>query len=221
MKPNAINYLSLARKARRIEVGEEPVGACARSGHARLVLVASDAPDNTVRRARNFVAGTEQQMIVAPFTKDEMGAALGRTSVALAAMTDPAMALAFLQALEDPKRYGKAMEDLTNRTKRVKQHQQEEKAHERNLRQGKKRQEPAPKALEQKEPRKEEPRKEERKPFHGERNPEAKKEFGKRFSGKSAVPMRKSGTQGPRQNRFTTRGAVGRKTGRKTHGGAE
>lgn len=221
MKPNAINYLSLARKARRIEVGEEPVGACARSGHARLVLVASDAPDNTVRRARNFVAGTEQQMIVAPFTKDEMGAALGRTSVALAAMTDPAMALAFLQALEDPKRYGKAMEDLTNRTKRVKQHQQEEKAHERNLRQGKKRQEPAPKAPEQKEPRTEEPRKEEHKPFRTERNPEAGKKFEKRFSGKPAVPMRKSETQGPRQNRFTTRGAVGRKTGRKTHGGAE
>lgn len=145
MKPNAINYLSLARKAGRIEVGEEPVGACTRSGHARLVLVAGDAPENTLRRARNFVAGTDQQLAILPFTKDEMGAALGRTSVALAAMTDPAMALAFLQALEDPKRYGRAIEDLTDRSKRVRQHRLEEKAHERNVRNGVKRREPDPK----------------------------------------------------------------------------
>lgn len=141
MNPNAIRYLSLARKAGRIEVGEEPAGACARAGHARLLVVAGDAPENTVRRARNFVAGTEQQMVVLPFTKDEMGAALGRTSVALAAMTDPSMALAFLQALEDPKKYADAIADLTDRSRRAKLHQQEEKAHERNVRTGKKRQE--------------------------------------------------------------------------------
>lgn len=137
MKPNAINYLSLARKARRIEVGEEPTGAAARAGHARLVLVAKDAPDSTRRRAKSFVAGTGQQMAIVPFTKEELGAALGRSVVALAAITDPAMALAFLQALEDPQTYGPAIEDLQVRTQRVRQHQQEEKAHLRNLRTGK------------------------------------------------------------------------------------
>lgn len=137
MKPNAINYLSLARKAGRIEVGEEPVGAAARAGHARLVLVASDAPDNTHRRARNFVAGTDQQMVVLPFTKEEMGIALGRSVVALAAMTDPAMALAFLNALEDPQKYGQAVGQLTLKADRMRQHQREQKAHERNVRTGK------------------------------------------------------------------------------------
>ena len=38
----ALNYLSLGRKAGRIELGEEPVGAAARAKKARLVLVASE-----------------------------------------------------------------------------------------------------------------------------------------------------------------------------------
>lgn len=137
MNPNAINYLSLARKAGRIEVGEEPVGAAARSGHARLVLVASDAPDNTRRRAKNFVTGTDQQMVVLPFTKEEMGAALGRTVVALATMTDPAMALAFLKSLGEEKQYAEVVEQLTIKADRMRRHQQELKAHEKNIRTGK------------------------------------------------------------------------------------
>ena len=39
MKANAINYLSLARKAGRIEVGEEPTAAAARANHARLLVI--------------------------------------------------------------------------------------------------------------------------------------------------------------------------------------
>ena len=142
MKPNAINYLSLARKAGRIEIGEESTGAAARACHARLLIVAQDAPSNTLRRARNFIAGTGQQLITVPFTKEELGAALGKTVVSMAAITDPALALAFVNALEEPQRYAGAIADLTGRTKRVRQRQLEEKAHQKNLRQGKKRHQP-------------------------------------------------------------------------------
>ena len=69
----ALNYVALARKAGRIELGEEPVGAAARAQHARLVIVASDASDHTWRRALSFVAGTEQKCIRIPFTKDQLG----------------------------------------------------------------------------------------------------------------------------------------------------
>ena len=95
----ALNYLSLARKAGLAELGEEPVGAAAREVHARLVIVASDASDHTWRRAKSFVAGTEQQCIRVPFTKDEVGMAIGRTSLAIAAITDAALGLAFVKAL--------------------------------------------------------------------------------------------------------------------------
>lgn len=132
----ALNYLSLARKAGRVELGEEPVGAAARANHARLVVVASDASEHTWRRARSFVEGTSQQCIRVSFTKDEMGLATGRTSLALAAFTDPALALAFVQALGQPEKYTSVLSDLSDRTRRVRQHQQEEKNHRRNVRTG-------------------------------------------------------------------------------------
>ena len=134
----ALNYRSLARKAGRIELGEEPVGAAARAKKARLIMVASDAGDHSWRRAKSFVAGTEQLCLKVPFTKDQMGEAIGRTSLAMAAFTDPALALAFVKALGDPEKYKEALEALDRRTKRIRQRQQEEKNHQRNLRQGRK-----------------------------------------------------------------------------------
>ena len=134
----ALNYLALARKAGRIELGEEPVGGAARAQKARLVVVAKDASDHTWRRAKSFVAGTNQQCIKVPFSKDEMGMALGRTSLAIAALTDPAMALAFVKALPDPEAYSEALQNLAERTQRIRQRQQEEKNHQRNVRQGRK-----------------------------------------------------------------------------------
>ena len=133
----ARNYLSLARKAGRVELGEEPVGAAARAQHARLVVVASDAGDHTWRRAKSFVSGTDQPCVWVPFTKDELGQAVGRTSLALAAITDPALALAFLKALDDPKQYADALQSLEKRTKRVQTRQAEARAHERNVKKGK------------------------------------------------------------------------------------
>ena len=128
----ALNYMALARKAGRIELGEEPVGAAARAQHARLVVVASDASDHTWRRAKSFVAGTQQQCLKVPFNKDQMGMAIGRSSLAIAAFTDPALALAFVKALGTPEKYAELLENLDKRTQRIRQRQQEEKAHQRN-----------------------------------------------------------------------------------------
>ena len=134
----ALNYLSLARKAGRIELGAEPVGAVARANKARLILVASDAGDHTWRRAKSFTAGTEQICMKVPFTKDQLGEAIGRTALAMAAFTDPALALAFVKALGDPEKHKEALESLDKRAKRIRQRQQEEKNHQRNVRQGRK-----------------------------------------------------------------------------------
>jgi len=132
----ALNYMALARKAGRIELGEEPVGAAARAVKACLVAVAADAGDHTWRRAKSFVAGTSQIAVKLPFSKDEMGQAVGRTSLAIAAFTDPAMALAFLKALPAQEQYSQELEALENRTNRLLQRQRETKAHERNKRTG-------------------------------------------------------------------------------------
>ena len=128
----ALNYMGLARKAGLIELGEEPVGAAARAQHARLVIVASDASDHTWRRALSFVAGTDQLCIRVEFTKDQLGMAIGRTSLAIAAFTDPALALAFAKALGQPEKLRTVVESLEQRTKRVQQRRAEAKAHQRN-----------------------------------------------------------------------------------------
>lgn len=132
-----LNYLSLARKAGRAELGEEPAGAAARAGKAYLIAVAKDASDHTWRRAQSFVAGTDQQCVRVPYTKDQMGQSVGRSELALAAITDPAMALGFLKTLEPSNAYQAAMEVLARRTGRVRQRQSEAKVHQRNKRQGK------------------------------------------------------------------------------------
>ena len=138
MDNKVLNYLAIAKKGRLIELGEEPVGAVARAQKAKLVVVASDASDHTWRRAQSFVAGTDQQCIRVSFSKDQLGQCVGRTSLALAAITDPALALAFLKALDQPEKYKDALQSLERRTRRVQQRQAEQKAHLRNVKRGKK-----------------------------------------------------------------------------------
>jgi len=133
----ALNYMSLARKAGLIELGEEPVGAAARAQKAKLVAVAQDSGDHTWRRAKSFVAGTGQICIRVPYTKDEMGQATGRTSLAIAAFTDPAMAVAFLKALPQQERYTEELKALETRAQKVRQRRDEARAHEKNKRMGK------------------------------------------------------------------------------------
>ena len=132
----SLNYLALARKGGRVELGEEPVGAAARAGKAYLIIVASDAGDHTWRRAKSYVAGTEQQCLKIAATKDELGMAIGRSSLALAAFTDAALAVAFVKAMEKPD--AKVLEVLEGKAQRFRKRQQEAKAHQKNLRKGKK-----------------------------------------------------------------------------------
>ena len=132
----ALNYLALGRKGGLVELGEEPVGAAARTGKAYLIIVASDAGDHTWRRAKSYAAGTAQQTLKVSFTKDELGFAIGRTSLAIAAFTDAALALAFAKALSQSN--PQVIEVLEAKAQRLRSRQQEAKAHQRNLRKGKK-----------------------------------------------------------------------------------
>ena len=132
-----LSVLALARKAGFAELGEEPVGVAAREGHARLVIVASDASDHTWRRAKSFVAGTHQQLLRLNATKDEMGFAIGRTSLAIAAITDAGLALSLAKATDVQKNKA-VLEALEEMDRKARQRQKEAKAHQQNKRLGKK-----------------------------------------------------------------------------------
>ena len=134
----ALNYLALARKGGLAELGEEPVGAITRTGKGYLVTVASDASDHTWRRAKSFAAGTKQQCVRLSHTKEEMGLAIGRSALAIAAITDVSMALALVESLGQPEKHAAVLETLREKSGQLQKRKAEAKAHQRNVRKGKK-----------------------------------------------------------------------------------
>ena len=136
-----LSMLGLAHKAGRVEIGEEPVGAVCRAHHARLVLLASDAAPNTRRRAAHFGEAGNVLFLELPFTKAELGRAVGRTSVAIVAVTDIGLANAVVRRLAelDPVRYDEAAAKMELKAQRAAERKAEQAAHEKNLRRGKRR----------------------------------------------------------------------------------
>lgn len=132
---NALRLIGLARKGGRIEVGEEPVGAAARAHKARLVVLASDAADNTLRRASHFALSAGVPVLQSPYTKGELGLSVGRSSCAMLALTDHGLAAAFTRKLAaaDPERYGATAADLEEKAQRALQRQKEQRRHEKKL----------------------------------------------------------------------------------------
>ncbi|MBO2526930.1 MAG: hypothetical protein CW335_01935 [Clostridiales bacterium] len=137
-RDRSLGLLSLSRKGGNIVLGEEQVGAMARAGRARLVLLATDAGPHTYRRAKSFVAGTAQPLLQLGYDKDTLGDALGTTSCAIAAITDVRLAQAFVKTLGEPEKYAQLLQDLDVRVQRVEKRRAEEKAHRCNVRHGKK-----------------------------------------------------------------------------------
>lgn len=154
-----LSMIGLAHKAGRVEIGEEPVGSAARAKKARIILVAGDAAASSVRRAMGFANTGSCLCLVVPASKEELGRALGRTSCAMAAITDMGFADAIAKKLAalDPQRFGSAAERMAVKAQRARERKLEQLAHEKNVRMGKKR---PPKPPEKSEP----PEKEQRHP---------------------------------------------------------
>ena len=75
---SVLHLLGIARKAGRVEVGEEPVGAAARAHQAKLILTACDGADNSLRRAAHFAETGKVPCLTTPYTKGGLGSAVGR-----------------------------------------------------------------------------------------------------------------------------------------------
>ena len=140
-RDNILSLLGLALRGGRLVMGEEPVEGVARARDARVLLLASDAADNTRRRIEHFADEGQCMWLRVPFTKEELGRALGRTSVAVAAITDIGLAAAVARRLAelDPAQYGESAARLDVKAQRAAERRAEQLAHEKNLRQGKKR----------------------------------------------------------------------------------
>lgn len=141
MTEHILSMLGLALKAGRVEVGEEPVGAAARAKKARVIFVAQDAAPSSVRRAQSFARTGSTLCVTLPAGKDTLGSSLGRTSVAMCAVTDIGFAESLVKKLAalDSETYQDAADTLAVKAKRARERKEEQLRHEKNLRQGKKR----------------------------------------------------------------------------------
>ncbi len=136
---NGLHLVGIAKKAGRLEIGEEPVGAAARARQAKLLLLAADAADNTRRRCAHFAEAGNVAWVQCPYTKAELGQAVGRTSCAMLAFTDAGLAASLLKKLAaaDPETYGEAAQALDVKAAKVLKRQKEQRQHEKNLQQRK------------------------------------------------------------------------------------
>lgn len=143
---NVLSLLGLALRGGRLVAGEEPVEGAARAKDARVLLLAADAADNTRRRCEHFAQAGNCLWLRLPFTKAELGRAVGRTSVAIVAVTDIGLANAVVRRLAelDPVKYDEAAAKLELKAKRAAERKAEMLAHEKNLRRGKRRVKKAP-----------------------------------------------------------------------------
>ena len=134
-----LSLLGLALRGGNLAVGEEPVEAVARARDARLLILASDAADNTRRRITHFADAGQCIWIRIPFTKAELGQAMGRTSVAMVAVTDVGLAAAVAHKLAalDPVRFDETAARLDLKAQRAAERRQEQLNHEKNVRTGK------------------------------------------------------------------------------------
>ena len=134
-----LSLLGLALRGGNLAVGEEPVEAAARARDARVLLVASDAADNTYRRVKHFADAGQCIWLRIPFTKAELGRAVGRNAAAVVAVTDIGLANAVVRKLAqlDPVKYDEAAARLELKAKRAAERKAEQLAHEKNVRTGK------------------------------------------------------------------------------------
>lgn len=122
-----LGLLGLAKKAGCLQIGEEPVGAAAQAGRARVILLAADTAENSRRRAAHFASQHETPLLALPYDKLTLGGAVGRGGCAMLALTDVRMALSLVRALglaeDDP-----VTMELTARSQRVAKRRAEERA---------------------------------------------------------------------------------------------
>lgn len=140
MSNDALRMTGMALRAGRLEVGDEAAGDACQYKRCRLLILAADAGEGAQRRAAHFAEEGQCLLAEIPCSKEELGAALGRKSCAMAAVTDLGLAQAIVQRLAqgEPEKFGEMAERLRLKAERAAQ-RREKTARERQQRGGAKR----------------------------------------------------------------------------------
>ena len=95
----ALQLLSLAMRAGKIASGEFKTEESVKASKARLVVIASDASDNTKKKFSNMCEFYKVPLRVYA-TKDELGRAMGKEFRASLAVTDKGLAQAVMEKMD-------------------------------------------------------------------------------------------------------------------------
>ncbi len=126
---SCLTFLGLCRKAGKLCIGDESCKAAIMNGKVRLVMFASDT------RMRKLIASdgseTKAPSIILPFTKAELGSAIGKSEAGILAITDIGFALSFVEKLseESPERYDDALIKLRETKARIDKRKNKGKIH--------------------------------------------------------------------------------------------
>ena len=88
---SVLQLMGLAKRAGRLALGEDMVAEAIQNHKARLILLAADTGEATLRRTQKR-AGDRVPVLQIAADKAEMGGALGRESCAVCALTDLGLA---------------------------------------------------------------------------------------------------------------------------------
>jgi ribosomal protein L7Ae-like RNA K-turn-binding protein len=95
-----LSLLGLAYRGRNLVYGWHNVTRALADKKARVVFVAGDCSDNAKRRIRSRAVSADIPLIEVEHGKDELGAALGKTSCSTVAITDAGLALLALEHID-------------------------------------------------------------------------------------------------------------------------
>ena len=119
MSNSYLGLLGLARRAGKLEIGDEAVkGSCGRN-LAKLLLIASDASERTRATFESIAEGSELPCVTVSETREEIGNALGKRPSAIVAVCDSGFSAAIVKKLSDGNESAKAaLPSLEKRAKR-------------------------------------------------------------------------------------------------------
>ena len=99
MKKNTVGVIGLAARARGIVIGTNQVLEAIRGRKAKLVLIASDASDNTKKTLKDKSSYYNARLEEIDITTDELGRAVGHNNTAAIAFTDENFIKAYKKSL--------------------------------------------------------------------------------------------------------------------------
>jgi len=116
-----LGLVGLAYKAGKLAAGDATVSEAVHAKRVRLICTATDASPRVIESAERMPERCNGLYTAVPFTRAELGAALGLNDCTIIAFLDPGFAWAFAKKLReiDEGRYGALETELRDRKDRA------------------------------------------------------------------------------------------------------